>query len=93
MFGTDGVRGVANRELTPMLAMQLGMAGAYVLSKDADHRPVILVGCDTRRSGDMLANAIMAGACAVGADVIYRGCGSRDLRLPQPDGVQRDQVL
>lgn len=73
MFGTDGVRGVANRELTPMLAMQLGMAGAYVLSKDADHRPVILVGCDTRRSGDMLANAIMAGACAVGADVIYLG--------------------
>ncbi|MGN1022512.1 MAG: phosphoglucosamine mutase [Lachnospiraceae bacterium] len=73
MFGTDGVRGVANRELTPMLAMQLGMAGAYVLSKNADHRPVILVGCDTRRSGDMLANAIMAGACAVGADVVCLG--------------------
>lgn len=73
MFGTDGVRGVANRELTPDLAMKLGEAGAYVLAKGADHRPVIMVGCDTRRSGDMLANAIMAGACSVGADVIYLG--------------------
>ena len=73
MFGTDGVRGVANRELTPLMAMQLGQAGAYVLSKGSDHRPVIMVGCDTRRSGDMLANALMAGACSVGADVIYLG--------------------
>ena len=73
MFGTDGVRGVANKELTPMLAMKLGMAGAYVLSKNADHKPVILVGCDTRISGDMLANALMAGICSVGADAVYLG--------------------
>lgn len=74
MFGTDGVRGVANKELTAEMAMQLGQAGAYVLSKDnGGKRPVIMVGCDTRLSGDMLANALMAGACSVGANVIYLG--------------------
>ena len=73
MFGTDGVRGVANKELTVDLAMKLGMAGAYVLAKNADHRPRILVGCDTRISGDMLANALMAGICSVGADAEYLG--------------------
>ena len=76
LFGTDGVRGVANDELTPLLAMQLGQAGAYVLSKENAHKPTIMVGCDTRISGDMLANALMAGACSVGANVVYVG-GSR----------------
>lgn len=73
LFGTDGVRGVANDELTPVLAMQLGQAGAYVLSKEKAHKPTIMVGCDTRISGDMLANALMAGACSVGANVVYVG--------------------
>lgn len=73
LFGTDGVRGVANDELTAQLAMQLGQAGAWVLSRDSGVRPRIMVGCDTRRSGDMLANALMAGACSVGADVVYLG--------------------
>lgn len=73
LFGTDGVRGVANEELTVSLAMQLGQAGAYVLTKDNDHKPTIMVGCDTRISGDMLANALMAGACSVGANVCYVG--------------------
>lgn len=73
MFGTDGVRGVANAELTPMLAMQLGQAGAYVLTKEKDHKPTIMVGCDTRISGDMLANALMAGVCSVGANAVYVG--------------------
>ncbi len=73
LFGTDGVRGVANDELTPMLAMQLGQAGAYVLSKEKAHKPTIMVGCDTRISGDMLANALMAGACSVGANVVFVG--------------------
>ncbi|MBE5881094.1 MAG: phosphoglucosamine mutase [Lachnospiraceae bacterium] len=73
MFGTDGVRGVANAELTPMLAMQLGQAGAYVLTKEKEHKPTIMVGCDTRISGDMLANALMAGACSVGANAVYVG--------------------
>ncbi len=74
MFGTDGVRGVANHELTAELALQLGQAGAYVLSGEKENgRPLIMVGCDTRRSGDMLANALMAGACSVGANVVYLG--------------------
>lgn len=73
LFGTDGVRGVANEELTPLLAMQLGQAGAYVLSRENNHKPTIMVGCDTRISGDMLANALMAGACSVGANAVYVG--------------------
>ena len=73
LFGTDGVRGVANEELTTTLAMQLGQAGAYVLSKENEHKPTIMVGCDTRISGDMLANALMAGACSVGANAVYVG--------------------
>lgn len=73
LFGTDGVRGVANEELTPQLAMQLGQAGAYVLSRENEHKPTIMVGCDTRISGDMLANALMAGACSVGANAVYVG--------------------
>ena len=73
MFGTDGVRGIANEELTPLLAMQLGQAGAYVLTKEKEHKPTLMVGCDTRISGDMLANALMAGACSVGANCIYVG--------------------
>lgn len=73
LFGTDGVRGVANDELTPLLAMQLGQAGAYVLTKENAHKPTIMVGCDTRISGDMLANALMAGLCSVGANAVYVG--------------------
>ena len=73
LFGTDGVRGVAGKELTVELAMQLGQAGACVLAKNTSHKPVILVGCDTRISGGMLANALMAGITSVGADVIYVG--------------------
>lgn len=73
LFGTDGVRGVANEELTPLLAMQLGQAGASVLTKEHDHKPTIMVGCDTRISGGMLANALMAGVCSVGANAVYVG--------------------
>ncbi|MCM1192294.1 MAG: phosphoglucosamine mutase [Butyrivibrio sp.] len=73
LFGTDGVRGVANEDLTPLFAMQLGQAGAYVLTKEKEHKPTIMVGCDTRISGDMLANALMAGACSVGANCVFVG--------------------
>ena len=73
MFGTDGVRGVAGTELTIDLAMKLGQAGAYVLTKEQSHQPTIIVGCDTRISGGMLANALMAGICSVGANAIYVG--------------------
>lgn len=73
IFGTDGVRGVANKELTVELAMNLGKAGAYVLTKESEHKATILVGCDTRISGDMLANALMAGICSAGANAVYIG--------------------
>lgn len=73
MFGTDGVRGVAGTELTIELAMKLGQAGAYILTKEKEHQPTIIVGCDTRISGGMLANALMAGICSVGANAIYVG--------------------
>lgn len=73
LFGTDGVRGVANKELTIELATQLGQVGAHVLTENSHHKPKILVGCDTRKSGDMLAMALMAGICSAGADAIYLG--------------------
>lgn len=73
LFGTDGVRGVANSELTPELAFSLGKAGAYVLSKGSEKKPTFLIGMDTRISGDMLENALSAGILAVGGDVIKTG--------------------
>ena len=74
LFGTDGVRGVANIELTPELAYDLGRAGSYVLAKqEAGTRPRILVGKDTRISGDMLEAALRAGICSTGADVLTVG--------------------
>ncbi|AFM39699.1 phosphoglucosamine mutase [Desulfosporosinus acidiphilus SJ4] len=72
LFGTDGVRGVANSQLTPGLAFRLGQAGAYVLSKEHPH-PRIVIGKDTRISGDMLEAALIAGICSVGADVLRVG--------------------
>ncbi|KAB2953471.1 phosphoglucosamine mutase [Heliorestis acidaminivorans] len=72
LFGTDGVRGVANRELTPELAFRLGRAGAYVLGKHVE-KPKILIGKDTRISGDMLEAALIAGITSVGADVLKVG--------------------
>jgi len=72
LFGTDGVRGVANSELTPELAFNLGKAGAFVLSKD-QQRPIVLIAKDTRISGDMLEDAISAGILAMGGNVIKAG--------------------
>lgn len=73
LFGTDGVRGVANTELTCELAFQLGKAGAYVLSAEASHTPKIVIGKDTRLSGDMLENALVAGICSGGAIAVCVG--------------------
>ncbi len=73
LFGTDGVRGVANTELTGRLAYELGRAGAYVLTKETYHTPRILVGMDTRISGDMLEAALTAGICSVGAHAVLVG--------------------
>lgn len=74
LFGTDGVRGVANVELTPELAFELGRAGSFVLARQEEgSRPRILVGKDTRISGDMLESALYAGICSTGADVLDAG--------------------
>lgn len=73
LFGTDGARGVANTELTCSLAMNIGKAAAVVLTDMTDKRPRVLIGKDTRLSGDMLESAIAAGLCSVGADVILLG--------------------
>ncbi|HOM43735.1 MAG TPA: phosphoglucosamine mutase, partial [Bacillota bacterium] len=73
LFGTDGGRGVANSELTAELAYKLGQAGAYVLTSETKHTPKILVGMDTRISGDMLEASLVAGLCSVGAEVVCLG--------------------
>lgn len=72
MFGTDGVRGIANTELTADLAYSLGRAGAYVLT-EGTHKPKILVAKDTRISGDMLEAALVAGILSVGAEAVILG--------------------
>ncbi len=69
LFGTDGVRGIANTELTCELAYRLGQASAAVLASDV-RRPTILVGRDTRISGEMLESALVAGICSVGARAV-----------------------
>ncbi|MEP6756133.1 MAG: phosphoglucosamine mutase, partial [Chthonomonadales bacterium] len=80
-FGTDGVRGVANKELTSFLALRLGMAAASVLGRHSVHNKVV-VGRDTRLSGEMLESAIVSGLSAMGADVQLAGV------IPTP-GVAR----
>jgi len=72
-FGTDGVRGVANVELTPELAFRLGRVGGYVLTKHESTRPKVLIGRDTRVSGPMLENALIAGLLSIGAEVMRLG--------------------
>lgn len=71
-FGTDGVRGVANSELTPELAFKLGRFGGYVLTKDTN-RPKVIIGRDTRISGHMLEGALVAGLLSIGAEVMRLG--------------------
>jgi len=72
-FGTDGVRGVANTELTPELAYRLGRCAAHQLTRSSVQPHRIVVGRDTRISGDMLECALMAGICSVGADALRVG--------------------
>lgn len=73
LFGTDGVRGVANDELTCELAMNIGRAAATVLTDNNHRHPKILIGKDTRISSDMLEAAMIAGLCSVGANVVRLG--------------------
>lgn len=73
LFGTDGVRGIANIELTPDLVYRIGFASANVLADVNAHRPVFVVGRDTRISGTMLESALVAGLTSAGADVYLAG--------------------
>ncbi len=73
LFGTDGVRGIANGTLTCELAMNIGRAAACVLKNNSTDKPRFLIGSDTRKSSDMLINSIAAGLCSVGADVTVLG--------------------
>lgn len=73
LFGTDGVRGIANTELSCELALNIGRAAASVLTDKNRRRPVFVVGADTRMSSDMLVSCVTAGLCSVGADVIQLG--------------------
>lgn len=74
LFGTDGVRGVANHELKGELAFKLGRIGGYYLSRETEvDRPVVIIGKDTRLSGDMLEAALMSGLTSVGIDVYRLG--------------------
>lgn len=73
LFGTDGARGIANTELTCEQALAIGRAAAMVLMENVRHRPVVVIGKDTRTSSDMLEAALTAGLCSVGADVLPLG--------------------
>ena len=72
-FGTDGIRRIANTELTPELVYKVAKAGAYVLSKHTDHTPLILIGRDTRISGTLIESAMVAGFLSYGANVKLLG--------------------
>ena len=72
-FGTDGIRRIANTELTPDLVFRVAKAGAYVLSKHSDHTPTILIGRDTRISGTLIESAMTAGFLSYGANVKLLG--------------------
>lgn len=74
LFGTDGVRGIANKEITAELAMSIGRAAAYVLAEKRIEKPKVLIGKDPRISSDMIEAALVSGLCSVGADVILAGC-------------------
>ncbi len=73
LFGTDGVRGIANQDLTVHLALRIARAAATVLRRHGDQRPRVVMGQDTRLSGDMIEAAMLAGFCSAGADVISLG--------------------
>ena len=73
LFGTDGIRGIANSELTCELALQIGRATAMILSERSRRRLKVLIATDTRISSEMLKSAIAAGLCSAGADVLELG--------------------
>lgn len=73
LFGTDGVRGIAHADLTEELAASVGYAAAQVLASEHRKKPVVLIGRDTRESGEALETAVARGLCTAGADVVLCG--------------------
>ena len=73
LFGTDGIRGIANQELTCELAIKIGKAVAEILTDSGENKPKILIGKDTRISSDMLESALFAGICSSGAEAFSLG--------------------
>jgi phosphoglucosamine mutase len=86
LFGTDGVRGIANKDLSPELAYKLGRVGGYFLTK-GKKRPKMVVGMDTRISGSMLEGALSSGLNSAGIDVLYLGI------LPTPAVASMIKIL
>ncbi len=72
-FGTDGIRRIANTDLTPELVYRVAKAGAYVFSKHLNHTPLVLIGMDTRLSGGLIESSMTAGFLSCGANVINLG--------------------
>src|SRR5216117_3480132 len=74
IFGTDGVRGLANvAPMSPEVVMALGRAAVHVLASSSEGKPFLIVGCDTRLSSPMFGAALTAGICSAGADVLNVG--------------------
>lgn len=86
-FGTDGIRRIANTELTPELVYKVAKAGAYVLSNSKNHKPLILIGKDTRLSGSLIESSMTAGFLSIGAKVIHLGV------LPTPAVAYLTRIL
>ncbi len=86
-FGTDGIRRIANTELTPELVYKVAKAAAFVFSKNADHTPVILIGKDTRLSGNLIESSMTAGFLSYGVNVIHLGV------IPTPAVAYLTRVL
>src|SRR5437762_11814378 len=95
LFGTDGVRGVANRELSGELAFRLGRAAVLALTEQGDSRPEIVVGRDPRASGEFLEAALVAGICSAGGDALVVGvCPTPGVAfLTQDLGAQAGAVI
>ena len=93
LFGTDGVRGIANSELTCELAMKIGRAAAMVLTDEDRLHPKILIGKDTRLSSDMLESALTAGLCSVGANVVQLGVVPTPAVAFLVESIKRTRVL
>ena len=93
LFGTDGVRGIANQELDSALAYNLGRVGAYVLTEETHHKPRIAVGKDTRISGDMLEAALVAHGKEAAAFIVEPIQGEAGVVVPADDYLTKVHEL